>query len=139
MRLGGAAFIDSPPNLSVLVHWLSQNSLTAPGFGASFGANVVASVFLAPVAEEALFRFLPLELAGRFGPRVVAATQVAICMILFGWMHGSMGYIAIQGVIGLILSVLYLNNAKRHRSVLAGYTACALAHGLYNLSVLFLT
>lgn len=60
------------------------------------------------VVEELIFR-APLTIAGKFFPR--GGTTVAIAIgssVIFGWIHGGIVTIPMQGVMGLVLSACYL-------------------------------
>jgi membrane protease YdiL (CAAX protease family) len=96
---------------------------TVPELGHLFWACI-----LAPVWEELAFRYAPLELSKKFEGTLLPV--VAISSILFGYQHGGVGGIMIQGVLGAIFCWVYVKNGY---SLLSSMTL----HSLWNLFCAF--
>ena len=100
---------------------------------ASSGLGLFMVLIFAPVIEEALFRLLPLTLVLDKHPDKIRAVQIAVCGIIFGWMHGSPLNVFIQGFVGLMLGWLFVKN---YSSQWAAYFSCVIVHALYNFTVI---
>lgn len=128
------ATVTQAPILSVLPGLLSEYF---PAMGSKLQSGSAfywfLAVFCAPVFEEILFRLLPLTLVQRSRPEVIFAVQLAVCGVIFGWIHGSPLNIFIQGFGGFMLGRLYMKNAS---SMLVSWGSCALVHAMYNMTVL---
>ena len=71
----------------------------------------LACVF-APVWEEIAFRYIPLTIAIRYFKK--SFIQITIgSAIFFGYIHGSPINIMIQGVWGLLFSIVYIRNGLK--------------------------
>ena len=88
-------------------------------------------VIWAPLWEEALYRYAPLTIAKHLGPQFI--TPVAIgSSCIFGWGHtNSAEGVLLQGVLGFILSWVYLKSRF-------SYISSVITHALYNTTVLFI-
>lgn len=83
-------------------------------------------VVIAPLWEEAVFRLVPLLLVQRITKNKIALIVVVLASsILFGWVHGSIYNIPLQGLIGLLLCWLFLRNNN-------SYLSCFAMHGIRN-------
>lgn len=82
-------------------------------------------VIITPIIEEFLFRWIPLRLAKRFikNRLIFWSIVVGISVIGFGYIHGGWPNIFIQGVVGLILVIIFLR---------FGYWYAVLTHAIYN-------
>ena len=89
------------------------------------------SVIWAAVWEEAVFRVAPITIANKIDPKLIFPV-VIISSALFGWGHGA-GPISllIQGVMGFVLSCLYIKNGFSYWSVV-------LLHSSWNAACLFI-
>ena len=92
--------------------------------------KLLMGCLIAPVVEESLFRYLPLQLI-RHRPdyKKLEIPVVVGVSIIFGWMHGDEVNVFIQGIIGLCLFWVYIKN---------GYSLMSsiIVHCLYNFYVL---
>ena len=69
----------------------------------------LSSCLYAPIWEECLFRYIPLSSMNKIrGGDKLTVEIVLLTSIIFGWLHGSIYNIAIQGVAGLLFSYVYL-------------------------------
>lgn len=86
---------------------------------------------LAPLWEEAAFRYAPITIAKNFGEQYLLPV-IVISSVLFGWGHGY-GPISlmIQGVAGFLFSLLYIKNNY-------SYVSTVVSHFLWNLTIIFL-
>jgi membrane protease YdiL (CAAX protease family) len=88
--------------------------------------SIFYSLIFAPVWEELAFRYAPLEIAKIIGEKAVLPTMVGMSCF-FGWIHyGNPESVLLQGVIGFILSYVYLRN---------GLFWSMLLHAMYNIAV----
>lgn len=106
--------------------FLKPYDIYTSGAAASFFFGCI----LAPLWEEAAFRFAPITLAKHFGKDVMVPV-IVISSVLFGWGHGSgPTSILIQGVGGVILSWLYIKNNY-------SYISSVTSHFLWNFNLMF--
>lgn len=91
----------------------------------------IATCILAPLAEEVLFRFLPLNVAAQSGKKEILAATCIGSSVLFGMLHGGgLFAVPVQGVTGLITCWLFLKNNY-------SYWSAVVFHSLWN-TVLYL-
>lgn len=95
---------------------------------------------LAPLWEEAAFRFVPLEIAklaefgithsksGYLPTSKCIFPAMILTSIVFGVMHGGVIHIIFQGVGGMLFAWLYIKS---------GYRASVIAHSLWNFMLMF--
>lgn len=92
------------------------------------------------VVEEILFRFLPLALLERVGGKYRRTLQlggsVAVSGV-FGYLHGGVANVFLQGVTGFALSLIYLQTRVRSKSHALALFHSARAHLFFNLALLF--
>lgn len=85
--------------------------------------NFVFACILAPLWEEAAFRYAPITIAKKFGKDYLLPV-IVISSIIFGWLHGHGVYSLIfQGVMGLVLSWVYIKNNYSYWSSVALHSA----------------
>lgn len=104
------------------------------GFDFLFGA-----LFRAPVEEEMLFRGLPLILVGewaryrqqeeRFGWLLIVSV---ISSLIFGFLHGGWINVALHGVSGLTVCLLFLKTGGWHGNYEKAIVAVFVIHFMYN-------
>lgn len=88
------------------------------------------AVVLAPLWEEAVFRYFPLSIAKGVDKKYTWPI-VVLSSIIFGLAHGSVINILIQGVSGFLLAGVYIKNGFSYRS-----SVCY--HALWNGMVMFI-
>lgn len=88
---------------------------------------IFMSCIWAPVWEEAVFRYAPLQLIR--GSQIDLVPVVLLSSALFGWLHGGAGNVMIQGVYGLIFSWVYIKNEY-------SLISSMILHSGWNMSVL---
>ena len=74
---------------------------------------------LGSFVEEILFRFIPLYPFVRYGNDYLIWSVAVLASIVFGFLHGSWKHILNLGVVGIVLSWLFIN---------FGFTSCLAAH-----------
>ena len=74
---------------------------------------------LHPILEEILSRFIPLYPAILYGNDYLTWSIAIFASIIFGFLHGSWRHILNIGVIGIVLSWLFIN---------FGFASCVAAH-----------
>lgn len=89
--------------------------------------TIFMSCIWAPLWEETIFRYAPLQLIR--GSQIDPVPVVLLSSALFGWLHGGAGNVMIQGVYGLIFSWVYIKNEY---SLVSSMTL----HSLWNASVM---
>lgn len=95
----------------------------------SFYYYVFILLIWAPIWEEALYRYGPLTIAKNIGNQYVMPIAI-MSSCIFGWGHGdSHEGVLLQGVIGLIFSIVYIKNNFC-------YFSSVLLHSLYNTTLL---
>ncbi len=72
-----------------------------------------------PILEEILCRFIPLSLAMLCGNDYATWSVVVISSVIFGALHGSWKHVLTLGVVGMVLSWLFIN---------FGFVSCSAAH-----------
>ena len=88
-------------------------------------------LIFAPLWEELLFRFLPLEAvrwAGHWGKRMTLPIIFA-SSIIFGLLHGAVINIIIQGFGGLLISWVYISGGR--------YWGAVATHVLWNTMIIY--
>ena len=93
--------------------------------------TIFFTCIFAPLWEELAFRVIPIKLALNLNPESLPAV-VALSSIIFGFGHGGVENILIQGVMGVILSWVYIKNNY-------SYWSSVSLHALWNITVTILT
>ena len=89
-------------------------------------------MFLAALTEEIFFR-LPLALLAKIKvPKRGILTCALVLSIIFGYCHGGSYYIFVQGVSGVILSMLFLECGGYQGKIIKPIMVSATAHFLFN-------
>lgn len=126
----------------IFYKWLFEvDSYTAFGFGGIFDQffipvykhpfwiDFIAGCVLAPISEEIIFRHLPLRVLKAAGKeKELLLPSILFTSTVFGLMHQGYYSLLIQGVGGLIFSVVYIKN---------GYSlySSILSHALWNATL----
>lgn len=85
--------------------------------------NFINMVILAPLWEEAVFRYAPMEIAKGIPSRFTIPI-IILSSFVFAWLHGAAMFSIIhQGIFGLVQCFIYL---KR------GYWTCVANHAVWN-------
>lgn len=100
---------------------------------------VIVLLILAPlnsILEELLFRAPWLTITGKLFPRSGATVIVAvISSIIFGWVHGGVATIPLQGVTGMALSFCYLKCGGQDGKFWKPYLVAVVIHTLINFAI----
>lgn len=89
-----------------------------------------SSIIVAPLAEEFIFRFLPINSIRRFSQnRIILWFGIIAVSALFGKLHGGWNNIFIQGSAGIIFSYCFIRG---------GYIGSVSAHAMSNSLILIL-
>lgn len=96
-----------------------------------------------PLREEFLYRVIPFGLVwGVWGifwkttpPFTVALVLVALTSFVFGFVHGGIGNVFIQGLMGIVIAFVFLVWGSYGRTPLKGICAILILHSSYNLFV----
>jgi membrane protease YdiL (CAAX protease family) len=93
---------------------------------------IVVLVLIASI-EELLFRILPLSIALYCQLKPGALVFVAVLSsILFGYVHGGVPFILIQGLGGFIYSILFIKYAHNGERVFEASLLVIVSHTLFN-------
>lgn len=83
----------------------------------------------APLWEEAVFRWAPLEIARRTNTLdKIKWPLIILTSAVFGLIHNGTLSIPVQGVLGIILSLVYIESGF-------SYLSCVLIHSMWNASI----
>lgn len=105
------------------------NYISFPLQQREFSYFFMACIF-APLWEEALFRYFPLEIARHSKNfKWIAFPVIVGSALIFGWLHGSVLNIIFQGVSGILLGWVYLKNDS--------YWSSVLLHSLWNTMIIY--
>jgi membrane protease YdiL (CAAX protease family) len=87
----------------------------------------------APICEELVFRHFPIQLMKSLGKKELMLPTILFTSVIFGWCHLKLTPIApaLQGVMGLILSVLYIKNNY-------SYWSAVTLHFMWNFTCLMI-
>jgi len=98
----------------------------------------VIVITLMVLTEEIVFRFLPLSLTVWVtqGNHIAITIVVIISSFLFGWLHGGLFNVPIQGVGGVILSAVFLWCGGEENRPFSALFASTAVHWLYNATIL---
>jgi hypothetical protein len=102
--------------------------------------EVISEKFLYAGVEEYIFRFLPFSFLPLFKKRNAMKIFWVFMLIItayFGWLHGGIENIPIQGVLGLFLVVDYLIVYLVWQRHTPAFIAATTSHALFNI-VLFI-
>lgn len=87
-------------------------------------SNLFFMVIVAPIWEETLFRHIPITIGKKYFPKVLVEIIIG-SSIIFGWIHGDVTNIVVQGFLGLTMCFVYLRLGLRY---------AILSHAIWNLS-----
>lgn len=87
-------------------------------------SNLFFMVIVAPIWEETLFRHIPITIGKKYFPKVLVEIIIG-SSIIFGWIHGDVTNIVVQGFLGLTMCFVYLRLGLRY---------AMLSHAIWNLS-----
>jgi len=127
-------WIDKTKNVAfgflIILLWATVFSavwglMSQQGFYYSPGKEFFLSCLWAPVWEEAVFRWAPLEIGKKLGKEFIMPV-IIISSAIFGWAHG-MGPVSllVQGMMGMVKSWVYLKNNS--------YVSVVILHALWNI------
>jgi len=103
----------------------------------SFGVPLFTLLMLPIVAiEELIFRFLPNFLLSKLNIEKLAIPVNIIVSVIFGFAHGGIESILIQGFGGFAIAMIYLRALKKGHKI--AYFECVAYHFIYNASIVIL-
>lgn len=109
--------------------WQGTDDMSPDTFLGFIIVMIVSTPFVAPM-EELLFR-APLSLLSRKSPRMVALSSLVLSG-LFGYVHGGLATVPVQGVLGILLSLIYLKAGGSTGKFIRPFVVSSVAHILYN-------
>jgi len=81
-----------------------------PAFKHPFLIDFFFACIMAPIIEEVLFRMTPISILKASGKKELIIPGILFTSIIFGLMHDGAISILLQGVFGLVASMLYIKN-----------------------------
>ncbi len=101
------------------------------------------SFVITPLREEFLYRVVPFGLLfvgwsvfrKSAPPLWLVFAFVLVTSFVFGYVHGGIGNVFIQGLIGIVIALVFLVWGAYGRTPLKGICAILLLHGSYNFYV----
>jgi len=107
--------------------------------------NIALRSFVStPIREEFLFRILPFGTVWALWfvwmrqsspPLSVALGALLVSSAWFGYIHGGVGNIFIQGFIGVVYAIVFLKWSAYGKTPLRGVLVVIVLHGTYNFAV----
>ncbi len=122
----------------VLIHLFDAGALIVQGN--MLTPNIYSPAILLGSAffEELLFR-LPLAIFVRMGWSLEKVFVVAVVLsLLFGFLHGGISHIFLQGVSGFIFSVVFLKCGGWQRNYAKALIASTVTHFMFNAVLIWL-
>lgn len=93
----------------------------------------ILTILLVSVFEELLFRILPLGLALKFYPRPGFLLGVAfVSAAIFGYVHGGMYNIFLQGTGGFLYAILFIKYAAQGQRLAEASILLIVIHTMFN-------
>lgn len=103
----------------------------------TLGILIFPGLFLYAFIEELMFRF---PLAAFNNKRNLQIIMVLIISSFFGWLHGNVYNILIQGTSGVVLSITFLkcggSSSNSFNKVMIGLMCCTIVHALTNAIII---
>ncbi len=99
--------------------------------------KLIVVLMLTMALEEIIFR-LPLAVAARFLPFRWIMLVALTLSTAFGYVHAQMPGVAIQGVGGFIMCLLFLKCGGLNKKITKPYFVCLLSHTLWNGGAFFI-
>lgn len=96
--------------------------------------SLLDAAFIIPCAafiEEVLFR-LPLSIPWYFGQPLLSLPFAVFLSGFFGWVHGDLSNIAVQGLGGLVMSIVFLKCGGLQGKIIKPLLASTSTHALFN-------
>lgn len=85
--------------------------------------NLFFMVIVAPIWEETLFRHIPFAIGRKYFSKCIPEIIIG-SSIIFGWVHGDVSNIVVQGFLGLTMWFVYLKLGLRYAMI---------SHAFWNL------
>lgn len=139
---------------SLIISFLGDRLPNPKSYAGNSGRYFLYAVIFAPVVEEFLFRFLPASAISNifylFCPDKLTLNNLAVkrrqlwiffiagllTSVIFGYIHGSVYNIFVQGVCGFCIWTVFMYYSKLGRYLRDGYLAAVLWHFLHNFIIL---
>lgn len=97
----------------------------------NYWAVFVYACIFAPIWEEAVFRWAPIQIARKVGVfEQIKWPLIILTSVVFGLIHGGTLSILVQGTFGLILSAVYIETGF-------SYLSAVTLHSLWNMFIFF--
>ena len=121
-------FVDMEPSVSPLIDYMSRHSSVV-----GIGSVVVAAVFIAPMAEEILFRLVLYESLRLTSVRIPAV----LTALLFALLHSQPAEIPALFLLGLLLQHARHRTGTLWGPILIHMCFNGISLGLFSLQMLF--
>jgi membrane protease YdiL (CAAX protease family) len=101
-----------------------------------FSWSFFAFILYVSASEELLFRILPLLLTMKLTRRrEVLVIVMVISAAFFGYVHGGVSHIFLQGIGGFLYSVLFIKYSRRGKNPIEGSLVVITIHSLFNIAI----
>ncbi len=142
-KLGHGGLFVLRTYLPDLVHSSTMANYSAKIQSTGIESMVFQNFIITPVREEFMYRFLPFVLVWwawrawrkEAPPPLVAVFLVLVTSVWFGYIHGGIGNVLIQGSLGVVFALVYLYMSAYGKKPLLGLFAAVLLHGTYNFYI----
>lgn len=121
--------------VAVVICDIDTSSRAPLSFKIEFTFMFYVTLLGSAALEEAAFRYpitIAVDLESRVGTFPLVIVSAIALSILFGYLHGGILFIFIQGVSGLLYSVLFLKCGGYARKALKPVATCTAAHFAWN-------
>ncbi len=106
--------------------------------GAKLRFLEIYAVTFGPMIEECIFRFVPLALSSWSKNRWHVAIAIGISSFAFGLVHGGYANLPIQGISGVVFSLVFLKWSGWLEDLGKGLFASTAVHIAFNTTALWL-
>lgn len=91
--------------------------------------EVIGLIIFTPIWEEVVFRYMPLIIVIMLcGVSKKVLYCALIVSILFGFLHGGYAHIFVQGVVGILFSIVFLKCGGLQKKYIKAVSASTLTH-----------
>ncbi len=119
--------VQEPPDSELITQLLRSKPLEL----------FLLACFVGPIAEELMYRFLPMWVGVEFSRSpYILLLIIIVSSVLFGYGHYGWWSLMIQGVGGIVSSIIFLKSGGYESNYLKALTTVIILHAMFN-TVLF--
>ncbi len=131
---------------NIVVAQLLYSNTLAEGTIATEEVVLVASwqfpfeLILGATLEELVFRIIPLVILLRYMPnKLVTGASVLALSVAFAFIHGGWPTLLLQGIGGVVYSIVFLKYADNGKRILEASAVVILVHIIFNIMAVLLS